>query len=50
MAALEAAGVPVTFYTVVGVGHGGFDDPQILILVHEFLAARLLARLPLPAE
>src|SRR6187549_2224919 len=27
-AALEAAGVPVTFYTVAGAGHGGFDDPQ----------------------
>jgi len=39
--ALRAAGVPVTFYTVVGAGHGGFDDPQIPILVHEFLAAHL---------
>jgi acetyl esterase/lipase len=41
VAALEAAGVPVTFYTVVGAGHGGFDDPQIPILVHEFLAVHL---------
>ena len=39
--ALRAAGVPVTFYTVVGAGHGGFDDPQIPILAHEFLAAHL---------
>jgi acetyl esterase/lipase len=42
--ALKAAGVPVTFYTVVGAGHGGFDDPQIPILVHEFLAAHLRRR------
>jgi len=26
---------------VVGAGHGGFDDPQIPILVREFLAVRL---------
>jgi acetyl esterase/lipase len=43
-AALEAAGVPVTLYTVVGAGHGGFDDPQISTLVHEFLAAHLRNR------
>jgi len=42
--ALRAAGVPVTFYTVVGAGHGGFDDPQIPILAHEFLAANLRRR------
>jgi acetyl esterase/lipase len=41
VAALEAAGVPVTFYTVVGAGHGGFDDPQIPILVREFLLTHL---------
>jgi acetyl esterase/lipase len=40
-AALEAAGVPVTFHTVAGAGHGNFDDPQIPILIHEFLAAHL---------
>ena len=40
--ALEAAGVPVTFYTVVGAGHGGFDDPQIKSLVHTFLATHLM--------
>jgi acetyl esterase/lipase len=39
--ALRAAGVPVTFYTVVGAGHGGFDDPQISSLVHTFLATHL---------
>lgn len=44
VAALEAAGVPVTFYTVVGAGHGGFDDPQIPIRVHAFLAAHLRNR------
>jgi len=43
-AALEAAGVPMTFSTVVGAGHGGFDDPQIPILVHEFLAVHLRHR------
>jgi acetyl esterase/lipase len=39
--ALRAAGVPMTFYTVVGAGHGDFDDPQISTLVHAFLAAHL---------
>jgi acetyl esterase/lipase len=39
--ALKAAGVPFTFYTVVGAGHGGFDDPQISDLVHTFLATHL---------
>jgi fermentation-respiration switch protein FrsA (DUF1100 family) len=39
--ALRAAGVPVIFYTVVGAGHGGFNDPQIPVLVHQFLAAHL---------
>lgn len=42
--ALRGAGVPVTFYTVVGAGHGGFDDPQIPILVREFLATHLQHR------
>jgi len=28
-AALKQAGVPVTFYTVKGAGHGGFKDPQV---------------------
>jgi acetyl esterase/lipase len=42
--ALKAAGVPVTFYTVVGAGHGSFKDPQIPVLVHEFLAAHVRHR------
>jgi acetyl esterase/lipase len=41
VAALEEAGVPVTFYPVVGAGHGGFDDPRIPLLVREFLATHL---------
>ncbi|HRR55443.1 MAG TPA: alpha/beta hydrolase [Acidobacteriota bacterium] len=40
-AALEAAGVPVTFYTVKGAGHGGFRDPTVAALVEEFLARYL---------
>jgi acetyl esterase/lipase len=42
VAALEATGVPVTFYTVVGAGHGGFDDPQIDPLIQTFLAMHLM--------
>ena len=42
VAALRAVGVPVTFYTVVGTGHGDVDDPQINTLVHTFLAAHLM--------
>lgn len=41
VAALEAAGVPVRFYTVAGGRHGGFTDPQIPPLVQQFLAAHL---------
>ncbi len=44
VAALQAAGVPVTFYTVAGGGHGQFDDPQIPVLIHDFLAAHLRRR------
>ena len=40
-AALKKAGVPVTFYTVVGAGHGRFDDPNIPRLTREFMAATL---------
>jgi acetyl esterase/lipase len=36
-AALEEAGVPVTFYTVKGGGHGGFEDPKVDELTREFL-------------
>jgi acetyl esterase/lipase len=34
---LEDASVPVTLYTVVGGGHGGFQDPRVDELVREFL-------------
>jgi len=40
-AALKKAGVPVTFYTVKGGGHGGFNDPNVPRLTREFLAATL---------
>jgi acetyl esterase/lipase len=40
-AALKAAKVPVTFYTVKGGGHGRFEDPQVETLTREFLAERL---------
>lgn len=41
VAALRAAKVPVTFYTIAGAGHGGFNDPQIDTLVHTFLTTHL---------
>jgi len=41
VAALEKAGVPVTFYTVKGGGHGRFNDPEVAELTREFLATRL---------
>lgn len=40
-AALKKAGVPVTFYTVKGAGHGRFNDPQVPVLLREFLAKHL---------
>jgi acetyl esterase/lipase len=40
-AALKRAGVPVTFYTVKGAGHGGFKDPRVPELTQEFLAKYL---------
>ena len=40
-AALKAAGVPVTFYTVKRAGHGGFRDPKVPELTEEFLARHL---------
>jgi len=40
-AALRAAGVPVTFYTVAGGGHGHFSDPAAPRLTQEFLARHL---------
>jgi acetyl esterase/lipase len=42
--ALKKAGVPVTFYTVKGGGHGGFNDPNVPTLTREFLAATLQKR------
>jgi acetyl esterase/lipase len=36
-AALQEAGVPVTFYTVEGGGHGGFEDPRVPKLTKAFL-------------
>jgi acetyl esterase/lipase len=44
--ALEAAGVPVTFYPVAGAGHGHFDDPPIKPLVETFLATHLRNQRP----
>jgi acetyl esterase/lipase len=41
VAALEKSGVPVTFYTVKGAGHGGFTDPKVAELTTEFLAKHL---------
>lgn len=39
--ALRSAGVPVTFYTVKGAGHGGFTDPEVPKLTSAFLAQHL---------
>jgi dipeptidyl aminopeptidase/acylaminoacyl peptidase len=41
VAALERAGVPVTFCTVVGAGHGEFTDPAVPKLTRTFLAKHL---------
>jgi len=40
-AALKKAGVPVTFYTVKGGGHGGFRDPNVPRLTKEFFEKNL---------
>jgi acetyl esterase/lipase len=45
VAALKKAGVPVTFYTVVGAGHGGFTDPRVPEMTRAFLAERTGSRL-----
>ena len=39
--ALEKAGVPVTFYTVEGGGHGGFDDPKVDEMTKAFFEQHL---------
>jgi len=41
--ALNKAGAPVQLYTVEGGGHGGFTDPHVGSLTHEFFAAHLRA-------
>jgi acetyl esterase/lipase len=41
VAALKKARVPVTFYTVVGAGHGGFTDPQVPEMTRAFLNRHL---------
>jgi acetyl esterase/lipase/cyclophilin family peptidyl-prolyl cis-trans isomerase len=40
-AALRRAGVPVTFHTVKGAGHGRFNDPKVPELTRGFLANHL---------
>ena len=40
-AALKQAGVPVLFHTVLGGGHGGFQDPQVGESIRTFLSRRL---------
>ena len=44
VAALGEAQVPVTFYTVVGAGHGGFTDPEIPEMTRAVLARHLLRK------
>lgn len=39
--ALQAVEADVTFYTVVGAGHGGFTDPEVPKLTAKFLAKRI---------
>jgi len=41
VSALKKAGVPVTFYTVKGGGHGGFTDPNVDRMTREFFATHL---------
>ena len=45
-AALRKAGVPVTFYTVRGGGHGGFTDPKVASMTREFLRTHLQPEKP----
>jgi acetyl esterase/lipase len=40
-AALKKAGIPVSFYTVKGAGHGGFRDPNVPKLTKKFFAKYL---------
>lgn len=41
VAALEAAGVPVIFYTVAGGGHGQFTDPKIPPMVESYINEKI---------
>jgi acetyl esterase/lipase len=41
VAALQAAAVPVKFYTVKGGGHGGFKDPNVEVITQAFFAEQL---------
>ncbi len=43
-AELKKAGVPVSFYTVKGAGHGGFKDPNVPKLTKEFFAKHLKSK------
>lgn len=45
-AALKKAGVPVSFYTVKGGGHGGFKDPNVPKLTEEFFEQHLKSAQP----
>jgi acetyl esterase/lipase len=49
-AALRRAGVPVTFYTVKGGGHGRFADPKVAELTKGFLAKHLKPASPVSPE
>jgi acetyl esterase/lipase len=49
-AALKEVGVPVTFYTVKGGGHGGFRDPKVPELIAAFLDQHLKAKSPDEAD
>lgn len=40
-AALKRTGVPLTFITVKGAGHGGSQDPKVPALTRELLAKYL---------
>lgn len=47
-AALKQAGVPVTFHTVAGAGHGWPENAAVLALTREFLATHLKPAVPRP--
>jgi len=49
-AALKNAGVPVTFYSVKGAGHGRFNDPRVAELTRAFLAEHLQPTSQLPGR